>query len=357
MSRQYSHLSFEERALIQTQLAQGMKAGSIASGLNRVRSTILRELRRNGWQFAPVIRSGGRPKIAGGYDAIRAQKRAHRLAVQPRVERRLKPGTALWTTMLEYLKTGLSPQQISEILTRMPEPVRLSHETIYTALYALPRGELRASILALLRQGRTKRKPRSRGTDRRKPILNMTLIEERPMEVSERVVPGHWEGDTIKGKGSKSQVGTLVERTTLFVALVRLPDGRALTTAEGFASILERFDSQMKRSLTYDQGAEMAQHLLFSQNTGMTVYFAHPHSPWERGISENTNGLLRQYLPKGTDLSLFTQEQLDDIAWKLNIRPRKSLGWKCPAELFLPKADFDFVKTWLKIITPVALRS
>jgi len=135
---------------------------------------------------------------------------------------------------------------------------------------------------------------------------------------------------------NQSSVGTLVERTTLFVALVKLQDGRAETTANGFATILKRFDSQMRCSLTYDQGDEMAQHRSLSQQAEVKVYFAHPHSPWERGIDENTNGLLRQYLPKGQDLSLFSQNQLDDIAMMLNARPRKSLGWKAPAELFLP---------------------
>jgi IS30 family transposase len=170
-----------------------------------------------------------------------------------------------------------------------------------------------------------------------------------------RLVPGHWEGDLIIGKGNRSQVGTLVERTTLFVALVQLDSTRADHAAQAFTKILNRFDSQMRRSMTYDQGSEMRHHKTLTANTGVDVYFAHPHAPWERGISENTNGLLRQYLPKGTDLSLFTQDQLDDIAWRLNTRPRKSLGWKAPAELFLPEGAFDFVKYYARNIEPVAL--
>jgi IS30 family transposase len=170
-----------------------------------------------------------------------------------------------------------------------------------------------------------------------------------------RLIPGHWEGDLIIGKGNLSQVGTLVERTTLFVALVKLSSSKADVTAQAFTDILNRFESQLRRSMTFDQGSEMRHHKTLTENTGVTVYFAHPHAPWERGISENTNGLLRQYLPKGTDLSLFSQDQLDDIAWRLNTRPRKTLGWKAPAELFLPEGAFDFVQHWSAKITLVAL--
>ena len=213
----------------------------------------------------------------------------------------------------------------------------------------------RARILTLLRRAHQHRKKRSAGKDRRKSIPNMTLIEDRPIEVLERLVPGHWEGDLIKGKMNRSQVGTLVERTTLYVALVKLENGKAETAAQGFAEILNRFDAEMRRSMTYDQGREMARHQDLSEKTGIKVYFAHPHSPWERGINENTNGLLCQYLPKGEDLSDYSQEELDDIAANLNARPRKSLGWKAPAELFLPEGAFDFKKHWPTTINPVAL--
>ena len=245
------------------------------------------------------------------------------------------------------LRQGLSPeQQIAFALSRILEPVRLSHETIYTALYAMPRGQLRARVLTLLRRAHQHRRLRSAGKDRGKSIPNMTLIDDRPIEVEERLVPGHWEGDLIKGKRNQSQVGTLVERTTLYVALVKLENGKAETAATGFAKILNRFDAAMRLSMTYDQGREMAHHKELSEQTGLKVYFAHPHSPWERGRNENTNGLLRQYLPKGEDLSGYSQQQLDAIAASLNARPRKSLGWKAPAELFLPKGAFDFKKHW-----------
>lgn len=254
-----------------------------------------------------------------------------------------------WETVLRRRKRGLSPEQIACTLARMPEPVRLSYETIYTALYAMPKGQMRSRILTLLRRKRKQRCSRAQAKPQRPFIEAITLIDHRPSEVDERLVPGHWEGDLIKGKLNQSRVGTLVERTTLFVALVKLEDGRAETCADGFAQILNRFDSQLRRSLTYDQGREMAAHKTLEQKAKLQIYFAHPHSPWERGINENTNGLLRQYLPKGQDLSRFSQQQLDDIAWTLNVRPRKSLGWKAPAELFLPEGSFDFVHYWQNV--------
>jgi IS30 family transposase len=351
----YVHLSLEERSLIETQLRLGFLPSAIARGLLRSRSTVTREMKRNGWKPDRVSGKGG-VRIAGGYRSMAADRRARKLAKKPRVVRKLGPGTPLWALVAEHLRTGLSPAQIASTLARMPEPVQLSVETIYTALYAMPRGELRASLLDLTRRGHQARRKQRRKTGPRKPpIPDMILIDQRPIEVEMRLVPGHWEGDPIIGKGNRSQVGTLVERTTLFVALVQLDSTRADLTAQAFTKILNRFDSQMRRSMTYDQGSEMRHHKTLTLQTGVDVYFAHPHAPWERGISENTNGLLRQYLPKGTDLSLFTQDQLDDIAWRLNTRPRKSLGWKAPAELFLPEGTFDFVKFYHRKIEPVAL--
>jgi IS30 family transposase len=272
------------------------------------------------------------------------------------VERKLRRGTALWELMVKHLRRGLSPAQIESTLSRMPEPVQLSRETIYTSLYAMPRGQLRASLLALMRRRHRARKPQlGKNKSNNGSIPDMTLIDLRPVEVQMRLVPGHWEGDLIIGKGNRSQVGTLVERTTLFVALVKLESSKADVAAEAFTKIFNRFESQMRRSMTYDQGSEMRHHKRLTQNTGVDVYFAHPRAPWERGINENTNGLLRQYLPKGTDLSVFSQEQLDDIAWLLNTRPRKSLGWKAPAELFLPEGAFDFVQYWSAVSNSVAL--
>jgi transposase, IS30 family len=275
---------------------------------------------------------------------------------KPRRERKLVPDNPLWIAVVEHLRQGLSPAQIARTLARMPDPVRLCYETIYTAFYTMPRGHLRSSLLALMRRRHHARRPRRGKDGRSKPsIPDMTLIDQRPVEIQMRLIPGHWEGDLIIGKGNLSQVGTLVERTTLFVALVKLPSSKADITAQAFTEILNRFDSQLRRSMTFDQGSEMRHHKTLTANTGVVVYFAHPHAPWERGISENTNGLLRQYLPKGTDLSLFSQDQLDNIAWRLNTRPRKTLAWKAPAELFLPEGAFDFVHHWSTKINPVAL--
>lgn len=172
-------------------------------------------------------------------------------------------------------------------------------------------------------------------------IPNMVSIHDRPVEIEARLVPGHWEGDLIKGARNASAVGTLVERTSLFVTLAKLDSASAESAQKGFAYILNRIEAQKRLSMTYDQGKEMARHEQLSEDTGIKVYFADPHSPWQRGINENTNGLLRQYLPKGSDLTVFTQDELDQMAWQLNTRPRKSLNFRCPAEIFMLEA-FDF---------------
>ena len=197
--------------------------------------------------------------------------------------------------------------------------------------YAMPRGALRSELIACLRQSRKSRRPRARGADRRGTIPNMTSIHDRPAEVAERLVPGHWEGDLIKGARNASAIGTLVERASLFVTLAKMENASAEAAVAGFCSVLARIDAQRRLSLTYDQGREMAQHARLTEMTQVRVYFADPHSPWQRGINENTNGLLRQYFPKGADLSGFSQDQLDAVAWHRNTRPRKSLNWLCPA--------------------------
>jgi IS30 family transposase len=260
MARTYKQLSLEERSLLQTQLSMGWRPAAIAAGLQRARSSITREMLRNGWQAAPAVSPQSRRWGNGGYLARTAHRRAQRLRALPRVARKLIPGTPLWQLVIQHLRRGLSPAQIASTLARMPDPVRLSYETIYTAFYAMPRGQLRARVLALLRRRHPQRGARSPARHQRPFLDAMTLIDQRPAEVDERIVPGHWEGDLIKGAMNRSRVGTLVERTTLFVALVKLEDGRAQTTADGFARILQRFDSQLRLSLTYDQGREMAQH-------------------------------------------------------------------------------------------------
>ena len=344
MGRIYRQLSIEERTMIQTQLEMGMKPAAIAARLNRSASTLVRELRRNGWTRPKSCRGPGRPAVAGGYRAEAAHKRAQVCTRTPRTERRLHPGNALWDRVVDYLKAGYSPEQVAGTLAAVhPEhpSLQVSHETIYTAIYAMPRGELRTQVIGWLRFGHAKRRPRTRGEDRRGKIPDMVSIHDRPPEIEERLVPGHWEGDLIKGAYNRSAVGTLVERTTLFTVLAKMEDASAESAVKGFSHVLNRIEAQKRLSLTYDQGREMAAHQELSEQTGVKVYFADPHSPWQRGINENTNGLLRQYLPKGSDLGGFTQKALDNIAWQLNTRPRKSLGFKCPAQLFTPDA-FDF---------------
>ena len=355
MAKTYCHLSDLERAQIQAHLELGCKVRAIARTLQRAPSTISRELAKCGWlgpaAATPVARL--RTRGINGYWCEAAHKRAHSLAAKPRTACKLIIGTlpgagnVLWQHVHSAL-ADLSPQQVSSTLARMNPAQRISHETIYTAIYAMPKGELRKEVIGLLRKHHKGRRPRTAGQDRRALIVGMTSIEERDPAVEDRLVPGHWEGDLIKGAFNRSQIGTLVERTSLFTLLVQLDNATAHCTANGFIGVLKRVDAQLRLTLTYDQGREMADHAHLSRQTGMAVFFAHPHSPWERGINENTNGLLREYLPKGSDLSIYSQAQLDDIAFKLNARPRKSLGWKCPAELFLPDGEFDFQAYWAR---------
>jgi len=340
MKTKYKHLNCEERILIQLSLEKGSTIRAIALSLDRSASSVSRELARNHW-CSPRLQASrpGRSALAGGYRAALVQQRACVARSNGRKPALLASDSFLRSQVQKLLKQRYSPEQIAGILPRMyPNDLsmRVSHETIYTALYAMPRGELRTELLATLRQAHKARRPRARGEDRRGEIPNMVSIHQRPPEVDDRLIPGHWEGDLIKGRGNASAVGTLVERTSLFVTLAEVADGGAQAAVEGFSTVLNRIDAQRRLSMTYDQGKEMSQHEKLSERKGVKLYFADPHSPWQRGINENTNGLLRQYLPKGIDLSVFSQDELDSVAWALNTRPRKSLGFKCPAELFLP---------------------
>ena len=355
MPKSYSHLSDLERAQIQAHLELGCKVRAIARTLQRAPSTISRELAKCGWHGPKAATPAFRLRTRGinGYWCEAAHKRARAMAAKARTMPKLRighapgAGNALWESVYSALHT-LSPEQVSGTLGRMDTPQRISHETIYTAIYAMPKGELRKEVIGLLRKHHKGRRPRTAGKDRRSMITDMTSIEQRDPSVEDRLVPGHWEGDLIKGAFNRSQIGTLVERKTLFTLLVQLDNASAHCTANGFIGVLKRVEAQMRLSLTYDQGREMADHAHLSRQTGMKVFFAHPHSPWERGINENTNGLLREYFPKGSDLSIHNQAKLDEIAFQLNARPRKSLGWKCPAELFLPEGEFDFKAYWAK---------
>lgn len=335
MGRIYNHLSAEERGVIMAMLAQGSSARAMAAVLGRAPSTVARELMRNGPRLRPASVTG-RPRLP--YDATRAGQRARRLACKPRRRRKLAPDSALWRKVKTMLGKRWSPQQVSCTLKRQhpAEPaLHVSHETIYTAIYATPRGALRRELAALLRQHKCARRPRGQGANRRGRMHDLPSIHERPSEANERLLPGHWEGDFIKGARNRSSVGVLVDRATLFLKLVKMEGCSAQEAMEGFSRAFAPLPVEACRTLTYDQGKEMALHRTLSERTGLAIYFADPRSPWQRGICENTNGLLRQYLPKGTDLSVHSQAQLDAIAQSMNTRPRATLGFHCPAEMFM----------------------
>jgi len=259
-----------------------------------------------------------------------------RLPCRPR--KKLLPGGDLFERVSHMLRSErFSPEQIAGKLRRMELPslkdTYVCRKTIYNAIYALPVGELRKALIICLRQGRKTRRPRSGGVDRRGQIPDLVSIHLRPPEVKDRLMPKHWEGDLIKGKGNASAVGTLVERSSGYLILVKMNDATATSAVEGFSAALNRMPLTARKTLTYDRGREMMRHAEITQKTGACIYFCDPHSPWQRGSNENTNGLIRQYLPKGTDLSVYSQAQLDRIALSLNIRPRKRFDFKCPIEV------------------------
>jgi IS30 family transposase len=232
---------------------------------------------------------------------------------------------------------GWSPEQIAGRLRRMhpdDSSFHVSHETIYCAIYALPRGELRKELIAQLRFAHKTRMPRARGQDRRGQLPNMTSIHLRPIEVAARLIPGHWEGDLIKGAGNRSAVGTLVERKSRYLIMARLPDSSAQSVLEAFTARFRHVPACVRKTLTYDQGKEMAKHEELARRLKIDVYFADPHSPWQRPTNENTNGLVREYLPKGLDLAPISQGYLNAITRQLNDRPRKCLQFETPAEVF-----------------------
>ena len=339
MTSHYKHLSAEDRGAIMAMSLQGCSARLIGRALCRAPSSITRELKRNGHLPNAHQSHMGRPRIAGGYDAVRAGVRARRVRRLARRPRKLCQGSLLWGRVHSLLQQFWSPQQIAGILKRdHPEQTALqaSHETIYTAIYARPKGELRKELTSLLRQARGARRPQRRNASAagRGVLQDMLSIHVRPPEANDRLVPGHWEGDLIKGARNQSSVGTLVCRRTCFVMIVKVDGATALDVFRGFEGAFGPLDEALRKTLTYDQGKEMALHKRLAESTGLKIYFADPHSPWQRGRNENINGLIRQYLPKGTDLSVHSQRQLDQIAWSLNTRPRATLDWKTPAQAF-----------------------
>ena len=325
------HLSFTEREEIALLRAEGQGVRSIARALGRDPATISRELRRVQHHYGTKDRYRGRR-----YKASVAQADADQQAKRPKPAR-LATNLMLRREVQDRLKLKHSPEQIARRLREdFPDDPEMwvSHETIYQSLYVQARGGLKRELTRHLRTGRSLRKPRRTDQARGGRIPGMVMISERPAEVEDRAVPGHWEGDLILGSmESASAVGTLVERTTRFTMLLHLP-GRhtADVVAEAMIAKIASLPEQLRRSLTWDQGKEMANHVQIAEATGLSIYFCDPHSPWQRGTNENTNGLLRQYLPKGKDLSFYGPGMLDQIAAELNGRPRKTLNWKTPAE-------------------------
>ena len=312
-------LGLDEREEIGRGLVAGESLSTIAERLGRNVSTVSREVSMN----------GGRRH----YRAVRAHIRAYERARRPKAAKLDDPD--LCEQVSEWLRRWYSPEQIAlRLRIEFPDdPMKwMSHETIYKSLFVQGRGELRRELTRCLRSGRTKRRPRSRGA-RPERIKDMVMISERPAEVADRAVPGHWEGDLVIGANSRSAVGTLVERTSRYMLLLHLPDDHGAEAVDtAMRKAIAKLPGELFRTITWDQGIEMARHATFTIDTGIQVYFCDPHSPWQRPTNENTNGLLRQYLPKGIDLSKFTEADLDAIARSMNDRPRKVLGGMKPVE-------------------------
>jgi transposase, IS30 family len=316
------YLSLTARLAIADGLHAGQSLTMIAAGIGKHTSTVSREVRAR--------------SVEGVYLPYRAHTAAAVARARPK-QSKLVTNHTLRQAVEKGLSRRLSPEQISHRLVKdfpADESMRVSHETIYQALYFQARGGLKREVAQALRTGRTRRKPHRHPDQRTHRFVDpMIMISERPAEVADRAVPGHWEGDLIMGEGNKTAIATLVERATRYTLLVHLPCGHhAEAVRDGLITTITTLPAHLRGSLTWDQGAEMARHKQFSMATDMAVYFCDPASPWQRGTNENTNGLLRQYFPKGTDLSVFGPEDLEHVSQQLNGRPRKTLDWDTPAE-------------------------
>lgn len=315
-----NRLSLDDRVEIRIGLQQGLSLRAIARRIEHSPSAVCREVNAN----------GGR----NGYAPTSAHRRAHERGRRPKITK-LAANPELLARVVADLKQLWSPEQIANRLRDEfgdDYSMRISHETIYKTLYVQGRGELRRELTRCLRTGRARRVPQGR-LEKRVRIPDMVMISERPPEVEDRAVPGHWEGDLLMGKNNKSAIGTLVERSTRFVMLFSLTEGKSAEQVRiAMTNVIQTLPAALRRTLTWDQGREMSQHVRFKIDTGVEVFFCDPHSPWQRGSNENTNGLLRQYFPKGMDLSELTEDQIRAAADGLNGRPRETLGWKKPAE-------------------------
>jgi IS30 family transposase len=322
----YTRLTLSEREEISRGFAVGKSQNQIAAELQRRPSTVNRELSR--LRYNPVSY-----RATFAHD-VAVRRRNHRHGTS-----KLLQHEPLRQYVIDHLRLRWSPQQIAASL-KLEYPtdmdMQVSHESIYTYVYCLARGSLKKELVSYLRQKRPHRGPRSRTHAARKAtrIADLTSIHERPKEVEDRIIPGHWEGDLIIGANHATALGTLVERTTRTVILVPLKAKDAESVAEAFAKELETLPEQMKLTLTYDRGSEMSKHMLFTEKTNMKVYFADPHSPWQRGTNENTNGLIRQFFPKGMSFRNVTREEIKYVQDLLNGRPRQSLGYQTPYERF-----------------------
>ena len=322
----YARLSFIEREEISRQLAFGVGVRAIATMLRRSPSTISREINVN------VVRREY-------YRAIFGQQRANGIRRKKRRRRKLDQNHELREIVFQYISKKWSPQQIAnrlKILYPHAMDMQVSHETIYSYIYILPKGELRRALIMALRKHH-KQRHQKKPTGHKKPgaVQDFLSIEERPKEVADRIIPGHWEGDLMIGTRNDSAIGVLVERTTRLAFLVKLASQDAMTVRKAFAGEFQQIPQGMRKTITYDQGREMAEHKIFTKETDMTVYFAHPKSPWERGTNENTNALIRQYFPKGTNFNKVTKIRLKEVQDELNDRPRKTLNWYTPHERFV----------------------
>ena len=340
MGLRYSHLSLDRRIFIEVLSRHGASVSGIARAVGCHRSTVWREGQRARSYGTSVYIAHFGQRF---YDACRVRAGAARR----------KLGTDLsspaWTHLRSGLAAGLSPQEIAGRLARsciipgshLHHPAYVSHETIYCALYAMPRGTLRTELISQLRRSRQGRRPRS-SAPRSTHIPEMTSIALRPPEVAARIVPGHWEGDLIKGAAGRSAIGTLVERTSRYIILVRLDGLTAKDILDGFSRRMRTLPPSLRKTLTYDQGSEMALHQVLAKRLRLDVYFCDAHSPWQRGSNENANGIIREFLPKGIDLSPFTDKNLADLEFVLNNTPRKILDFKTPHEVF-SRLKFDHI--------------